>query len=126
MGEVVALAVHFFRQLDALHRAHGYTDSAALAALGIDNDLSFKCHNFNVIRLIFEFLLLQLVPAKIQNKIHILNKIDNNFLNFHASGLNIRLLAHLKNHSILLVRTKCLTTTALVRCHNDISPIVLR
>ena len=52
MGEIVALAVHFFRQLDALHGAHGYADSAAFAVLGIDNDLSFKCHNFSVIRLI--------------------------------------------------------------------------
>ena len=52
MGVVVTLAVYIFRQRDALHRAHGYTDSAAFAALGIDDDLSFKCHNFNVIRLI--------------------------------------------------------------------------
>ena len=53
LGVVVTLAVYIFRQRDALHRAHGYTDSASLAALGVDNDLSFKCHNFNVIRLIF-------------------------------------------------------------------------
>ena len=46
MGIVVTLAVYLFRQLDALHRAYGYTDSATFAVLGIDYDLSFKCHRF--------------------------------------------------------------------------------
>ena len=49
VGEVVTLAVYLFRQLDALHRADRYTYPAALAVLGIDDDLSFKCHSISFI-----------------------------------------------------------------------------
>lgn len=46
LGVVVTFTVYIFRQRDALHRADGYADSAAFTALGIDYDLSFKCHRF--------------------------------------------------------------------------------
>ena len=52
VGVVIALTVHFFRQFDAFHWAYGYADAASFAMLGIDDDLSFKCHNLSVIRLI--------------------------------------------------------------------------
>ena len=70
MGEVVALAVYLFRQLDALHGAHGYAHSAAFAVLGIDDYLSFKCHNISVIGLIFFVFVLFFDACKVTNKKH--------------------------------------------------------
>lgn len=49
MGVVITFAVYILRQLDALHRAGFEAYAAALAVLGIDYDLSFKCHNISFI-----------------------------------------------------------------------------
>ncbi len=53
MGIVVALTIYIFRQFDAVHGAGFEAYATAFATLGVDNNLSFKCHNVSFIRLIF-------------------------------------------------------------------------